>query len=124
MYLLNKGENHTKVISSQPKCKEMMEILAPEQVLLSEKLKRRNCQSKNIKRKKSPKKQATENRARRPFNSELGSKNAPGWSSPKGLKKLFSKCPNKLSTNYARLQIYYIIDYRFFKNEHNKKLES
>ena len=25
---VNKGENHTKVISSPPKCKEMMEILA------------------------------------------------------------------------------------------------
>ena len=35
---VNKGENHTKVISSPPKCKEMMEIAASDEVFLSKKL--------------------------------------------------------------------------------------
>ena len=48
---VNKGENHTKTISSPPKRKEIMEISVSKQVLLSEVLKRRNCPSKNIKRK-------------------------------------------------------------------------
>ena len=37
---VNKRENHTKVISSPPKRKEMMEISVSKQVLLSEKLER------------------------------------------------------------------------------------
>ena len=43
---VNRGENHTKFISSPPKCKEMMESSVSEYVLLSEKLQRRNCPSK------------------------------------------------------------------------------
>ena len=35
---VKKGENHTKVISSPPKCKEMMEIAASDGVFLSKKL--------------------------------------------------------------------------------------
>ena len=35
---VNKGENHTKVISSPPKCKEMMKIAASDEVFLSKKL--------------------------------------------------------------------------------------
>ena len=49
--------------------------------------------SKNIKRKKTPEKQATENRFGWPFNSELGSKKASGWSSPKGFKNCFQDAP-------------------------------
>ena len=35
---VNKGENHTKVISSPLKCKEMTEIVASDEVFLSKKL--------------------------------------------------------------------------------------
>ena len=61
--------------------------------ILSEKPKRWNCPSKNIKTKKNPEKRATENRVGRPFNSELGSKNASLWSSAKGFKNCFRNAP-------------------------------
>ena len=46
------------------------------------------------KRKKNPETRATERESRRvTINSELGSKNASGWSSPKGFKNCFRNAP-------------------------------
>ena len=60
----------------------------------------RYCYLKSLKgeivsyiKKKSPEKQATENHVGWPFNSELGSKNARSWSSPKGFKNCFWNAP-------------------------------
>ena len=45
----NRGENHTEVITSPSKRKELMKILLSKQVLLSGKLIKRNCSSNNLK---------------------------------------------------------------------------
>ena len=58
--------------------------------LALEKLQRRNCPSKKI-FKKNREKRATENRVG--WNSELGSRNASGWSSPKAFKNCLRNAP-------------------------------
>ena len=45
----NRGENHTEVITSPSKRKELMKILLSKQVLLPGKLIKRNCPSNNLK---------------------------------------------------------------------------
>ena len=46
----NQGENHTEVITSPSKRKELMEILLSKQVLLSERLTKRNYPYNNNKK--------------------------------------------------------------------------
>ena len=68
----------------------MMEISVSKEVLPSKKLKRRNFTSKNIKERKNVKNEQLRIASDDvPLNSELGSKNASGWSSPKGFKNCF-----------------------------------
>ena len=67
----NQGENHTEVITSPSKRKELVEILLSKQVLLSERLIKRNYPYNNNKKRYF--------RARGPRVMKSGRMNSRGW---------------------------------------------